>query len=191
MSEYLDFLKTVEPTVLGLTQSSTQLQRADYWKLRSEVKQRRAAGGPTAQRLLSAEYSVTKVHRDYFNVLAKYELAVRSGKDVSPVLHIACAFEGHFHAAAPVKAAHAKEFADKDSWLIFWPYFRQLVSDATARMSIPPELLPLHFSGEGEHVKRLTTERKHAKQLPEGKTTAAKEATAKRGRGQKGKRVGL
>lgn len=139
MSAYSEFLQSVRPIYLGLDQSSTTLNRVDYWKKRDKP----------LQRVLSAEYSLSKIKPDYFDISVSYEFAIRASGNtgdrskLGAILQIKCRFEGHFHAHAPVDAGHAEQFAEKDSWLIFWPYFRQFVSDATARMSIPPELLPL------------------------------------------------
>jgi hypothetical protein len=139
MSDYSAFLRSVTPTVLGLSSSTTKVKRRQYWQL---------AKAQSAERWLSASYAVTNVQSDYFDVEATFELAIHdqkhSGSDEA-VVRIACVFEGHFHADAPVARAHAEQFATKDSWLVFWPYFRQFVSDMTGRMSVRTELLPLHL----------------------------------------------
>jgi hypothetical protein len=139
MATYEDFLKTVTPTILSQTSSSTNYERTQYWRRRE---------GATS-RHVSARYELTDVHPDYFDAKVSYEFLVRTtpSKEVSDkslvLLTIACTFEGHFHAAPTVDREHAEQFVQKDSWLVFWPYFRQFVSDVTARMSIRPELLPL------------------------------------------------
>jgi preprotein translocase subunit SecB len=143
MGAYNDFLKTVAPTLLGLINSTTELSRDAYWKARH---------GPI-QRVLSARYELTEVKNDYFDIVGSYEFALRSvsdKKDGSVHLRVTCKFLGHFHAASPVAREHAAQFADEDAWIVLWPYFRQFVSDITARMSIPPEFLPLGL-GPGNH----------------------------------------
>src|SRR5207253_1685854 len=62
---------------------------------------------------------------------------------VSSSLKVSCVFHGHFHFDGEPKISWIQKFIEEDSWVMFWPYFRQFVSDVTARMSIPPELLPL------------------------------------------------
>jgi preprotein translocase subunit SecB len=60
----------------------------------------------------------------------------------SPLV-IECTFDAHFHVEAHMAEGFAKQFTESDMRLVLWPYFRQYVFDTTARMAIPPVLVPL------------------------------------------------
>src|SRR4051812_37650105 len=176
MANYEEFLKTVTPTVLSLTSSGTKYERKDYFRMRNSP----------ILRHVSARYELSDVRPDYFDVLATFEFALRviESRDIPksglPLISIACTFEGHFH-ASEIEKQHAEQFAQKDAWLIFWPYFRQFVSDVTARMSIRPELLPL---GLGPGAYSATSAQRLAGPPPKQVEAKTKTTAPKKKRGR-------
>jgi preprotein translocase subunit SecB len=107
--------------------------------------------------VLSSKYTLANIAEDYFDIEVTFSVALQWSEDDGPVaqaLKIECVFTGHFHTAKPVNQEHAKKFTDTESWLIFWPFFRQFVVDTTARMAIPPMVVPLALR-PGEHSFRL------------------------------------
>lgn len=154
------FLKTVVPVRIGLLNASTELQPTIYW---SEARQERG------ERAVSARYSSGGVSGTCFDVLGNFEFAIRLQEEtgVSFALRIVCTFLGHFHRNVDEEpeTSDVETFAREDAWVMFWPYFRQFVSDTTARMSIPPETLPLAFA-PGEATKGPPKALKKAKTAP-------------------------
>ena len=145
--EYGEFLETLEPVTLGLDQCSCDLKRSVYWS-RSEAKRRR---------LLSSKYTVSNVGSGFFDIEAALSLSLQLNHDDGAIMHalqIDCVFRGHFHTNGPANEDHAKKFASEEAWLLFWPFFRQFVSDTTARMSIPPVVIPLAL-GPGEFSRQM------------------------------------
>ena len=140
--KYAEFLEGLAPVILGMERGSFSLNRATFW---DETK--------SGRRLLSSTYTLADVSEDYFDVEATFVLAFQWPESDGPVtqpLRIECVFRGHFHTSGPVDRDHAKTFAETESWLIFWPFFRQFVSDTTARMAIPPVVIPLAL-GPGQY----------------------------------------
>lgn len=143
--EYRQFLETLEPSILGLDSATCSLDRERYWSASKD-----------ARRVLSSKYALTEVTDDYFDVQATFSVALQWSEGDGPLvqpLKIECVFMGHFHTPPPLNREFAKRFAETESWLVFWPFFRQFVSDATARMAIPPVVVPLAL-GPGEHSYR-------------------------------------
>lgn len=140
--EYREFLSTLEPVMIGIDQASCSLDRDAYWSAPKH-----------AQRMLSSSYALSKATEDYFDVKASFLVALHWSLDdgsVVEALKVQCVFYGHFHVATtPLDRSFAKKFAESESWVVFWPYFRQFVSDTTSRMAIPPVVVPWAL-GPGE-----------------------------------------
>ncbi len=144
--DYVDFLSRLDPAMLGLESSSATLDRAAFWTSVDD-----------AERAVSSKYILSKVGEDYFDVQASFSLSIQKAEQDGPVkrvLAIDCTFWGHFHVDAPIPAELAKRFAETESWLLFWPFFRQFVADSVARMSIPPVIIPLAL-GPGDYRRPL------------------------------------
>lgn len=140
-TDYEQFLTGVQPVYLAVTKSASELDRKKFFDLGEDVE---------VERVLESEYRVADSGQDYFDVRAVFGFsyrqrgeAVSGSAAVSPFLRITCVFEGHFHSRATVAYDHAERFAARNAWLIFWPYFRQFVTDIMSRMAIPPAVLPL------------------------------------------------
>ncbi len=160
---YESFLKTVSPYIVGMVNGSFDLDRRSYWA-------KRKAGN--FEKVLRSSYALDHVDEGYFDVSASFEFSMRSiektegSEDTSVVLsplRVSCVFHGHFHFDGDGNVEFIRRFIDEDSWVMFWPYFRQFVSDVTARMSIPPELLPLALSS-GEVTTAIPAKQQSAKE---------------------------
>jgi preprotein translocase subunit SecB len=136
---YEEFLRTVKPVVLGLKACQVELDRGAYWDLLERVK-----GNP--ERRLVVTCSVGKIKDDYFDLAASLTINVKDPASEREPLRIQCEFEVHFHGQDAVNPEHAKQFADAEAKLFIWPFFREFVSNTTARMTIPPLLIPMSFS---------------------------------------------
>ena len=170
MSEKASFVSRVRPITISLASASADLDRKQYWTL--------VDAGPLDRGII-ARYELSDQGEDHFNVLASFEFVVgkleqdSSEAEVKPLetpVRVSCRFEGHFHVEGEFERSDAEQFTEGNAWLIFWPFFRQYVSDATARMAIPPEMLPLGI-GPGRYA--LGRERRRG-QLPEKRRTTKK-----------------
>ena len=167
---YEVFIGHLSPTVMGLTSVDATLDRPIYWSRLKSGK---------VQRSVNSQYRLDAIGDDYFDIAAKYDLKVTwtsEEPEAKPItaLFIVCEFYGHFHGEAPISQEHARKFAEEDAWLMFWPYFRQFVSDTTSRMSIPPVMVPITlgpgYSEAKPHI--VEAERPH-KQIKPPRTKRA------------------
>ncbi len=86
----------------------------------------------------------------YFDGSVMYELLVQDKKNSVNPLKLECTFEAHFHGPKSIAPDEADYFLQRYFKIISWPYFRQFVSDMTARMSIAPLVLPLLPEGKDD-----------------------------------------
>jgi preprotein translocase subunit SecB len=60
-----------------------------------------------------------------------------------PAIAVECTYVAHFHCdGCEVTREFAERFTQSELRLVVWPYFRQFVNDATARMAIQPIVIP-------------------------------------------------
>jgi hypothetical protein len=140
---YPKFLRGLRPVALGLKSSRAALNRAAYQRLN------RKEGRNRTVRSLRDNYEVERVKLDFFDVVGRVELDIRARGDKKSSLAVECEFEAHFHCEVKVTKEFAERFAQSELRVFMWPYFRQFVSDTTARMSVRPVLIPLAV-GPGE-----------------------------------------
>ncbi|HEY7160251.1 MAG TPA: hypothetical protein VH815_03285 [Acidobacteriota bacterium] len=134
--DYQNFLKHLSLVDLGLIESSSKFLPDDYMKLRSEKSERATIS-------IGAEYDLKEAKERYFEVVAKFKLNIVGTKTKTHPVSIECSFLAHFHTKESVVKDLAERFTNIDFKIIAWPYFRQFIHDVTARMSIPPLLIPL------------------------------------------------
>ncbi len=130
-SDYTLFLKTIEPIIISLVDSRFRVDREQYFNEESK-------------RLSIAWRCVpSKVKHDCFDAYATLIVKLGSTKARSkPSVEINATFEMHFHGAKPINRAFVDRFADSEVRIVIWPYFREYVSNISARMHIPPIVLP-------------------------------------------------
>jgi len=132
--DYAEFLRTVKLVALALANCSASLDRGPYIEQSARAK---------STRHISADYELDEVRKNAFDVAAGFKLAVTNKANTSKPLTIECRFLGHFHCKPEASRELQERFAQSEARLIFWPYFRELVSDLTAKMYIQPILVPL------------------------------------------------
>ena len=131
---YEAFLRNLKLFGLALTNSSCEVDRPTYFRLRDKK---------VAVRSVAANYELVRVEREFFNAVAKFKLTVDDKNRKERALTIQCTFQTHFHGKEPIDRTFAKQFTISELRLVIWPYFRQFVSDTTARMAIAPIVVPL------------------------------------------------
>lgn len=143
-SEGRSFSSKVELFTLGLKSCECALDRNAYAKMRR-------AGPENALRLIASRTFIDAVldETDAFDGGIKYELAVKERGEKVSALTIECVFLAHFHGPSKPKKEKIEFFLKTYMPIISWPYFRQFVSDTTARMAIAPITLPLIGQDQG------------------------------------------
>lgn len=130
---YKRFLTQLQLQGLGLVDCSADLRRRLYFELQKQ----------DSQKQIAAEYLLLEIEQNFFNAAAHFELEVSDKRSKRKALSIDCSFAAHFHFSDEVQKDYIKQFVAAEFRLVVWPYFRQFVNDLTARMSIPPVLVPL------------------------------------------------
>ncbi len=133
--QYASFLKGIKLLGFGLQESRTLLNRDVYAEL---------YGKNRFTRRILTEYRTTEVEKDFFNAYAKLKLIVEDKKaSAPPAVIVECTYEAHLHCdGCQITRELAERFTESELRLVVWPYFRQFVNDATARMTIQPILIP-------------------------------------------------
>jgi preprotein translocase subunit SecB len=133
--QYATFLRGIKLSGFGLQESRTVLNRDAYAALYEKER---------LTYRISTDYHTAEVEKDFFNASAKLKLNVEDKKGVMPeAVLIECTFETHFHCdGCRITRDLAERFTESELRLVVWPYFRQFVNDATARMTIQPILIP-------------------------------------------------
>ena len=132
---YEQFVRDLKLVALGIISSSSQLDRSAYAKIHE--------GKRNPVRRVAARHKLERVSPDFFEASGAFKLTIQDREAKVTGLVIECVFETHVHGGKPIDKALAKRFTASDLPVIMWPFFRQFVFDMTARMSIPPIMLPL------------------------------------------------
>ena len=127
---YEAFIASLKLQIINLKETACDIDREAYWK----HKEKNISYKLTAEAIDTGE--------GYFDVRAKLEAAMTGGKSKAHLIKIAATYDLHFH-AKPIPKVFLDRFCHSDVRLIVWPYFREYVSDVSARMYIPPMILPL------------------------------------------------
>lgn len=134
--KYEDFLKSLQLIALGLIRSSSELDLEAYL-------QAPRGKGRNIGNTISTNYQLERLEKEFFESSAKLRLVMEDKKNNVKLLQIECVFLGHFHGKSLLEDGLAERFTDSEFRLVVLPYFRQFVHDLSARMSIPPILIPL------------------------------------------------
>jgi len=127
---YTNFVQSLDLVIIALTSSSAQIKRDEYFKEK--------------QRDLSVAVTLKpkRLSRDYFDLQAEAKVKL-TGKRSDCLFDLSATYELHFHGKPPLDAKLVRHFASSDAHVVLWPYLREYVSDVSARMYIPPILLPV------------------------------------------------
>jgi preprotein translocase subunit SecB len=137
-ASYKKFLENVELMALGLDSLDAGLKRRPYSDAVTEKEAK-------VIREIKTGFAITSFSKDHFDVSAIFTLTIGMKSD-DALLSIKAEFSAHIHAKKGSFAkSDAEKFAQSEARLMFWPYFRQTVSDLTARMHIRPLTIPLTF----------------------------------------------
>jgi hypothetical protein len=131
---YTEFLRGLELNQVAVVQSSFWIRRDDYFEEEDTTN--------TAQ----ATYKPLTIGERFFDIQATLRLRVYSPKTRRTLIRFRVMYEMHFHAKPPIERRLVELFSRSDIRVLIWPFFREYVTNATARMHIPPVILPL--SGE-------------------------------------------
>jgi hypothetical protein len=130
LAHYTSFLQSLELMQIALVRSAFKIDR-DKYMAEEETKNS-----------IRFWCEATQIDDSSFDLRASFSLRLSSPKDDQPLLRITAQYELHFHAKAPVANTDTDRFAESEARLLIWPYFREFVSNTTARMHVPPVLLP-------------------------------------------------
>lgn len=133
--QYSDFLKGVKLYIVALDHASSTIDRERYW----ECNERKNG----MVRMIETSYEATAIEGTHFDVIGRFEMKILSTTDKSELVTVGCQYSSHFHSRTRVDKEEADKFANAEAKIILWPYFRQLVTDLSARMFIPPIVVPL------------------------------------------------
>jgi hypothetical protein len=136
------FASKVGLFAIGLKSCNCELDRHAYAKMRR-------AGPDRSLRFVASEAFIEKItsETEAFDGGIKYELVIKEKGEKAPAINIECVFLAHFHGPGSPKKEKIEAFLKSYMPILSWPYFRQFVSDTTARMAIPPVTLPLFSQG--------------------------------------------
>lgn len=133
---YQQFLTNVALYSIGLDSIGANLDRESYWNAHSKDV-------PSIANKVSSKYSLVDFDDEHFDIAAAFNFQM-SEDSSNPFLNIEIKYFAHFHPkSGKFDKRFSEKFAQAEARLIFWPYFRQTMSDITARMYIPPITLPL------------------------------------------------
>jgi hypothetical protein len=136
------FASKVELFAFGLKNCNCALDRPTYAKMRR-------AGPDNTLRFVTSETFIEKITSETqaFDGGIKYELVIKEKGEKLAAINIECVFLAHFHGPGSSKKEKIESFLKSYMPILSWPYFRQFVSDTTAKMAIPPVTLPLFSQG--------------------------------------------
>jgi preprotein translocase subunit SecB len=127
---YADFVRSLDLIIIALTSSNARIKRGEYF----------AAKEPDLT--VDVALKPRRLARDHFDLHAEARVKL-ARKRSGALFDLSVTYELHFHGKAPIDPKLVRRFADWDAHIILWPYLREYVSDVSARMYIPPILLPV------------------------------------------------
>lgn len=132
---YEQVLKNITPIIIGLMSSSSRFDQVEYG-------QARLSKSGTLKNSISASYKLEHFEKAFFESRAKFKYTMENEEHGIAPVTIECVFYGDFQSKSPLTKELAELFTTSEFRVIVWPYFRQFVQDMTARMSIPPAVVP-------------------------------------------------
>jgi hypothetical protein len=121
---------------MGIKTCSSQLDRSRYFQIRRTRPK-------DEHRSISSKVYLEK-HTDMaFDGIVEYRVNIEDKAGGAIAVNIDCSYQLHFHAPKGFQRIDAETFVLEYLPFITWPYFRQFVSDMSARMAIAPLTLPL------------------------------------------------
>jgi preprotein translocase subunit SecB len=131
---YEKFLRSVRLVAMGLRECHCRLDRMNYYRVMEQK---------LSLTRVNAEHKLSRAASGHFDADGSISVTIEDRKKKEQVLSVTCSFEAHFHAEFEAGSSFPEQFANGELRLILFPYFREMVSDLTARMAIRQVLLPL------------------------------------------------
>jgi preprotein translocase subunit SecB len=127
---YADFIGSLAPMTIALISESFRIDRIRYLESKSDS--------------ISVKLSskLVGLGEEFFDVRSALDLKISEVGEKQPLVKFTAVYDLHFHAVG-VTQARVEKFIDSEQRLVIWPYFRELVSNASARMHVPPIILPV------------------------------------------------
>lgn len=133
--KYLDFLRSIQIKGIGVDQAGFAIQRGLLAQAVEDGKQ--------IQTGFNAKYELLLNEGERFVVSSLTEVKRRTEGVDEDLMIIQCMFTALFESPPDFNPSFREQFSQNQAKLIFWPYVRQFVSDATAKMSTDHIVLPL------------------------------------------------
>jgi preprotein translocase subunit SecB len=138
LTDYAQFLTSLEPSVIALRESTVKGDRDKYLEAQNHAitigwKSRSVTLGP-----------------EHFDVFADLNLTVSKPKSHGDFLELSATYYLHIHCRKRFPPEYVDRFCNSEIRLIVWPYFREYVTNVCGRMHIPPVFLPLATLGTKE-----------------------------------------
>jgi hypothetical protein len=131
LAAYTEFLKSLELSLIGLTETSAKVDRDKYLSEENHAISMAWAGEPLAS------------GRHHFDVRAELTVKVSKPKSQTHFLELKVAYLLHVHCVKDFPAEYVARFCNAELRLMIWPYFREYLTSMCGRMHIPPAFLPL------------------------------------------------
>jgi hypothetical protein len=132
--EYETFIQGLQLIDLGLKSCSASLDRRFFFDALNKEKR--------LMRDYRAGYVVADLGEHHFDFDAVFSVALLDSKG-RKALNIECTFEVHMHSKLDPAKRFLDRFSENELALIAVPFARQFILDTTARMSVPPIIIPL------------------------------------------------
>ena len=128
-AEYTAFLSGISLLNIALVHSSFRISRNEYLQQDETTMSMSLSCEPIA----SSE--------DHFDLAATMRMRMLSADGKQTFVKLYAKYNLHFHAPKPQRK-HISQFANSEVRFIIWPYLREYVGNTSARMHVPPILLP-------------------------------------------------
>ncbi len=136
-TSYEEFFRSLSLLGLAVAEAQYRVDRGAYFEKEDQ------------QQTIKFSAEQSDLGKKHFDVSATLKLTSGGEKDET-VLSIAVTYLMHLHTKEPILEEHVKRFTSKEVRLIIWPYLREFVTSACAKMYIPPIFLPLPGEDAGE-----------------------------------------
>lgn len=130
VDQYSSFLSSLDPTTIALIHEAFRIDRLKY--LESEID---SLNVRVSSKLLS-------LSEGFFDVRSSLMLVITKADDKRPLVRFLATYDLHFHGKG-INKRNVDRFITSELKLIIWPYYRELVNNASGRMHIPPIILPI------------------------------------------------
>lgn len=130
-SGYEDFIRSLKLIGLAVSNAQFQVDRETYFDEKDQ------------EQVIEVKTERTDVDEGSFDISVTLALSVVSKKRSTKVLEITVTYLMHIHSRPPINKEYVERFAAKEVRLLIWPYLREFVTSACAKMYVPPIFLPL------------------------------------------------